>query len=99
MLRARSICVVLISAAFLVGLTVQAGAIVPPRNCGVLQANGKRYHIKADQIRCRTARTYARRYLASARKPRGYRCRNYGRQTRIKFRCSRGIRVFFAIRR
>ena len=98
-MRARFICVVLISAACLVGLTVQAAAIVPPRNCGVLTANGNRYNIKADQLRCRTARTYARRYLTSARKPRGYRCRNYGRQTRIKFRCSRGIRVVFAIRR
>lgn len=88
-----------LSAALLGVLTVHAGAIVPPRDCGTLTAKGKRYNIKADQIRCRTARTYARRYLTFGRKPPGYRCRNYGRQTKIKFRCSRGIRVFFAIRR
>jgi hypothetical protein len=77
----------------------QAWAPVPPRNCGMLEAKGKRFNIKADQIRCRTARRYARRYLVSHRKPRGYSCRDYDGGTSIKFRCSKGARVLFAIRR
>ena len=77
----------------------QAWAPVPPKNCGMLASKGKRYNIKADQMRCRTARKHSRRYLASHRKPRGYSCRDYGRGTSIKFRCSKGQRVIFAIRR
>lgn len=76
-----------------------AGAIVPPKNCGMQSVNGKRYQIKADQMRCTTAKTYSRRYLAFHRRPSGYSCRNYGAETKLKFRCSRGIHVFFAIKR
>jgi hypothetical protein len=76
-----------------------AWAPVPPRNCGMLEQGGKRFNIKADQLRCRTARRYARRYLASHDRPRGYTCRDYGRETSIEFRCSKGRRVIFAIRR
>ena len=76
-----------------------APAPVPPRDCGMLEARGKRFNIKADQIRCRTARSYAKAYLLDSREPSGYRCRDYGRDTRIKFRCSKGDRVLFAIRR
>ena len=76
-----------------------AWAPVPPRNCGMLEAKGKRFNIKADQIRCRTARRYARRYLVDHVRPRGYSCRTYGRETSIEFRCSKGVRVLFAIRR
>jgi hypothetical protein len=79
--------------------SVNAGAIVPPTDCGKLTAKGKRYTIKADQIRCKTARSHSRRYLTTGTRPRGYRCRKYGRETKIKFRCSKGVRVFFAIRR
>ena len=77
----------------------QAWAPVAPKNCGMLASKGKRYNIKADQIRCTTARRQARRYLGSHRKPRGYSCRDYGGGTSIKFRCSKGQRVLFAIRR
>jgi hypothetical protein len=77
----------------------QAWAPVPPRNCGMLTEGGKRFNIKADQLRCRTARRYARRYLDSHRRPRGYSCRDYGRGTSIEFRCWKGQRVLFAIRR
>ena len=77
----------------------QAWAPVPPRNCGMLEEGGKRFNIKADQLRCRRARKYARRYLASHDRPRGYSCRDYGRGTSIEFRCSNGDRVIFAIRR
>ena len=74
-------------------------AIVPPADCGTLSVAAKRYAIKSDQLRCATARSHARRYLASKIRPSGYTCRNYGAQTKLKFRCSRGVKVFFAIRR
>jgi hypothetical protein len=77
----------------------QAWAPVPPRDCGMLQVGGKRFNIKADQIRCRTARRYARSYLEGSGKPPGYSCRDYGRETSIRFRCSKGAKVLFAIRR
>jgi hypothetical protein len=87
-------------AALVAGLTAgDAGAPVPPRDCGMLRDGGKRYNIKADQLRCRVARRYARGYLDRHRRPSGYSCRDYGRETRIEFRCSKGVRVFFAIRR
>jgi hypothetical protein len=95
----RVVIVVAATVALVVALAPQAWAPVPPKNCGMLAAKGKRFNIKADQIRCRTARRYARRYLASHRKPRGYSCRDYGRGTSIEFRCSKGARVLFAIRR
>ena len=76
-----------------------APAPVPPRDCGMLDVRGKRFNVKADQIRCRTARTYARSYLRDSREPSGYRCRDYGRTTSIEFRCSKGDRVLFAVRR
>ena len=77
----------------------QAWAPVPPRNCGMLEVSGKRFNIKADQVRCRPARRAARRYLVHHRRPRGYSCKDYGGGTSIKFRCSKGARVIFAIRR
>jgi hypothetical protein len=77
----------------------RAWAPVPPKNCGMLETGSKRFNIKADQIRCRTARRHARRYLTSHDRPRGYTCRDYGRGTSIEFRCSKGQRVIFAIRR
>ena len=76
-----------------------APAIVPPTNCGNIEVRGKTYNIKADQMRCRKARKYSRRYLKTHDRPAGYQCEDYGRGTKIKFRCSRGIKVFFAIRR
>jgi hypothetical protein len=74
-------------------------AIVPPSDCGRLTVKAKRYNIKSDQLRCATARTYATRYLSSHRRPKGFTCRDFGSETKLKFRCSRGIQVFFAIRR
>ncbi len=75
-----------------------ANATVPPRNCGKLTVGSRHYTIKADQIRCKTAKTDAKAYLVSRRKPRGYSCRNYT-GSKMTFRCNRGVRVFFAIRR
>ena len=99
MIALRSLVVAAITLALVVALAGSAWAPVPPRNCGMLEAKGKRFNIKADQIRCRTARRQARRYIVDHVKPRGYSCRTYGRDTSIAFRCSKGDRVLFAIRR
>jgi hypothetical protein len=80
-------------------LATPTPAIVPPSDCGRLTVKAKRYTIKADQLRCVTARSHAKRYLSAHRRPQGYTCRNFGAETKLKFRCSRGIKVFFAIRR
>jgi hypothetical protein len=76
-----------------------AGATVPPKNCGMITVESKRYQIKADQVRCSTAKTYSRRYLRRRARPSGYRCRSYSGGTALKFRCSKRVKVFFAIRR
>ena len=80
-------------------LAVPSAAIVPPTDCGIITVKGKRYDIKADQLRCKTAKPYASRYLSTHRRPTGFTCRDFGKETKLKFRCSRGIKVFFAIRR
>lgn len=92
---------VLAAALSAASLTVsgEAGATVPPRNCGMTTVEGRRYQIKADQMRCRTAKSHSRRYLSSGSRPSGYRCRNYDGGTKLKFRCWKGDRLFFAIRR
>ena len=87
------------AAAISLATAPDAAATVPPRNCGIIGVGGKRFQIKADQIRCSTAKSHSRRYLSTGRKPSGYRCRNYGSYTKLKFRCTRGDRLFFAIRR
>jgi hypothetical protein len=91
----------LLAALLALAFAAPAHAIVPPRDCGRISVKGKRYNIKADQMRCADAVRMSRRYLASSRRrPRGYRCRrNNPRETRIVFSCRRGTRNFFAIRR
>ncbi len=79
MIALRSLIVTAITLALVVALAPAAWAPVPPRNCGMLDANGKRFNVKADQIRCTRARRYARRYLVDHVKPSGYSCRRYGR--------------------
>ena len=95
---------VIVAASALVALVValspgSAWAPVPPKNCGMVAAKGKRFNIKADQIRCTTARRQAKRYLRHGKRPSGYSCKTFGSSTSIKFRCSKGPRVLFAIRR
>ena len=98
-LRARPVATILAAACLAIAmLAPSSGAIVPPTNCGKLTVKGKRYTIKADQLRCVTARSHSERYLSTHKRPTGYTCRDYGRETKLKFRCSRGIKVFFAIR-
>jgi hypothetical protein len=96
---ARALALVVATSAFALLPAAKSWAPVPPRDCGMLEVSGKRFNVKADQIRCRTARRYTKRYLGRDDTPSGYSCRDYGRETRIKFRCSRGDRVLFAIRR
>ena len=74
-------------------------APVAPRNCGMMTIEGQRYQVKADQIRCRTAKTWTRRYLRESDRPSGYRCRNNSSGSALKFRCWKRQRMFFAIRR
>jgi len=87
----------------LLALALSAGtatAIVPPKNCGTQSVSGKRFQIKADQMRCSTAKRYSRRYLSSGRRPSGYRCKDFrASETKLRFRCAKGVRVVFAIRR
>ena len=77
-----------------------AAAIVPPKNCRTMTVDDDRFTIKADQLTCDTARRHARRFLRERDRPSGYRCKEYDAdETKMEFRCSRGDRVFFAIRR
>jgi hypothetical protein len=99
-LNPRTLAAMLVAGALSGAMLIpaEAGAIVPPRNCGKMSVNGKTYNIKADQLRCTRARRYARSYLTSRSKPAGYSCRTYSGSA-LKFRCSKGIRVYYAIRR
>ncbi len=76
-----------------------APAIVPPTDCGPMEVSGKRYKIKADQLRCNQAREFALAYLQNGDRPRGYECVNGEPGSKLKFRCFKGIKEFFAIRR
>ena len=80
------------------GPAASAQAVVPPSDCGTIRVKAKRYNVKADQLRCTTAKRWTRTYLEKRRKPRGYTCRRY-KNTKLVFRCNRGVRSFFAIRR
>jgi hypothetical protein len=88
-----------LAGAVLVLASAPAGAIVPPKDCGFMTVSSHRYNIKADQMRCATARSYSSSYLRRHRAPRGYSCHDYKSGTKLKFRCSHGIKVFFAIKR
>jgi hypothetical protein len=95
----RSFAVCALAAAICaVFATSVASATVPPRNCGNLKVGSRTYTIKADQIRCSTAKTNAKAYLVSRKVPRGFSCRNFT-SSKMTFRCSRRVQVFFAIRR
>ena len=96
-LRALLACLVL---AAVLALPLGAGAVVPPKNCGIMRIEGKRFQVKVDQITCRTGRSYASRYVRSDRRPRGYRCKDYPRRrNRVNFYCNDGRRIFFGIAR
>lgn len=42
-------------------LAARAPAIVPPTDCGRMTVKDRSYVVKADQLLCRTARSYASR--------------------------------------
>jgi len=64
-----------------------------------MQVAGKRLNVRTDQLRCKPAREYTRRYMKGDGKPKGFSCTDYGSETAIEFRCAKGGSVFFAIRR
>lgn len=78
-------------------------AVVPPRNCGTMEVGSKVWQVKADQLRCRRARRYARGYLVSREVPSPYRCRRGPRGSSLFAQCSATAyqpdRVFYIIRR
>jgi hypothetical protein len=79
---------------------VPSPAPVPPKDCGFIKVKGHRYNVKADQLRCKKGRKLSRHYLAGKGKPKGYSCQRYpASQTDIAFRCTKGVRTLFAIRR
>jgi hypothetical protein len=81
-------------------LPATAGAVIPPKDCGRITVDEKRYQVKADQISCTTGRVNARRFLTTGARPAGYTCRNYpSRKDRVDFYCNNGRKIFFAIRR
>ena len=81
-------------------MAAPAEAVIPPTNCGTKRIGSKTYSIKTHQVTCRFAREWASNYLLRNRRPRGFTCRKYDpRQTRIRFRCYRGEKDFYAIRR
>ena len=79
-------------------IVAPASATVPPRTCGPMVVAKKNYIVKADQIRCATAMKNAKSYLTSKRRPTGFKCKDF-KGSAMTFRCSKGVQVFFAIRR
>ena len=96
----RGVSAAALAAALLLVFAAPSPAPVAPRNCGMLTVEGNRYQVKADQVRCRTARTHARRYLARGVRPRGFDCQRYNRpSSHLKFRCWRGRKSILGINR
>jgi hypothetical protein len=90
---------ILLAGLLLLVFAAPSPAPVPPRKCGEITVKSKDYLVKADRIRCRTARKWSRRHLSSAWRPDGYTCRRGGSGTQLKFRCWKNERTFFAIKR
>jgi hypothetical protein len=90
---------VALAATIVAVVAAPAPAVVPPVDCGPMEVDGKRYKIKADQLRCKKARKYALTYLRGSGKPRGYKCQDGEAGSKLEFRCYNGIKEFFAIRR
>ena len=71
---------------------------VAPRDCGRMEVRGTTYQIKADELRCTTARRWSRTYVVERRRPSGWTCKR-PTGSAIKFTCRRGDRTFFGIKR
>jgi hypothetical protein len=76
-LEVRGFLTCALAGALLLVVAVTSDAIVPPKNCGTITVKHRRYQIKADQLPCSTAKTYASRYLSTGTRPRGYKCHRY----------------------
>ena len=98
--RSAPLLLALVAVAALLALPLSAGAIVPPKDCGKMTLNGKRYQVKADQITCASGRKYVKSRLVAHRTPKGYKCSVYPAQkNRVRLSCANGRKTFFAIRR
>jgi hypothetical protein len=73
----RRLLVCALAVTVLPAVAVSSEAIVPPKNCGTITVKHRRYQIKADQLPCSKAKTYASRYLSAGTRPPGYRCHRY----------------------
>lgn len=95
-----TIFLAVLATAALVALPAGAPAVVPPRDCGMLTVEGKRYQAKVDQIACTDGKSYIKRWLTKRTHPRGYRCSSFkSRKNRVRFQCANGVKVYLAIRR
>jgi len=88
-----------LAALLLLVFAAPSPAPVAPRKCGDITVKHKRYLVKADQVRCTTAKKWSRRYLNDSWHPSGYTCRRGDSQTQLKFRCWKHERTYFAIKR
>jgi hypothetical protein len=88
-----------LAASLLLVFAAPSPAPVTPRKCGEITVKSRDYLIKADQIRCRTAKRWARGYLRSGWRPSGYSCRNATSGSALRFRCWKSQRTYFAIKR
>jgi hypothetical protein len=95
----RGSFVVALATTVLLAFAAPSPAPVAPRKCGDITVGSRTYLVKADQIRCRTAKRWARRYLKSDWNPSGYTCRDGSSGTSLKFRCWKRERTYFAIKR
>jgi hypothetical protein len=79
---------------------VDSPAVVTPKRCGTIQANGKTYAVRGHLVNCRFARRVSRGFLRHGVRPDGWSCRRYPpRATRIAFTCRRAGKDVYAIRR
>jgi hypothetical protein len=87
-----------LSAAVVAAGPPAATATMPPKTCGPITVRHHRYLVKADQISCTFAKTWAARYLVGHRKPPRYTCTRQPATSRIRVFCRQGYRTYFAQR-
>jgi hypothetical protein len=79
---------------------IESSAVVTPKRCGTIQANGKTFSVRGHLVNCRFARRVSKGFLRHGIRPDGWSCRRYPPQaTRIAFTCRRGGKDVYAIRR
>jgi hypothetical protein len=80
------------------GASPLAGATMPPKVCGPMTVGKTRYLVKADQVPCPFAKTWARRYIVARRHPAGFTCARTVPSSRIKVYCRRSYHTYFALK-